>query len=90
MDKDEIEKLNQDQDMGTKNKKTSSDADIKRKVFEMNLAREQRERQKMKQELLKRQVEEEQVGSFLLHSRVTGKALEIGPGTSMHCAYLVQ
>ena len=60
MNKDEIEQLSQEQDMGVKNKKTS-DADIKRQVFEMNLAREQRERQKMKQALLKRQVEEEQV-----------------------------
>ena len=64
MDKDEIEKLSQEQDMGAKNNKTS-DADIKRKVFEMTLAREQCERKKIKQELLKRHVEEEQVGSFL-------------------------
>ena len=63
MNKDEIEKLSQEQDMAVYSKKTS-DADIKRQVFEMNLAREQRERQKIKQKLLKRQVEEEKVRFF--------------------------
>ena len=77
MNKDEIEKLSQEQDMAIKSKKTS-DADIKRKVFELNLAREQRERQKIKKELMKRQVEEEQVVFFLCRVEWLQNAPEMG------------
>ena len=85
MNKDEIEKLSQDQDMAVNSKKVS-DADIKRKMFEMTLAREQRERQKMKQELLKRQVEEEKVSSLCACSRMI---IHVCSGNYIHCACTV-